>query len=101
MTHTLLVAPDGETFVTSDRPATIHAELGLAGLANRYCEASLPLSPSVLFRLWWGEGGFDTWDYCPTSARTVLEMNCRTVAYCNQWFICNRRDFDNRWIPEH
>jgi len=97
MTHTLLVAPDGETFVTSDRAATIHAELGFPGLGNRFCEASLPLSPRVLLRLWWG--GLSASGYSPTSPQIVLEMNRRTVACCDQWFICNRRNFDSRWIP--
>jgi hypothetical protein len=66
MTHTLLIAPPDESFVTSDRPALIHADLGFAGLANRHCEASLPLTPSVLLLLWWG--GIENSCYCPTDA---------------------------------
>jgi len=97
MTHTLLVAHDGEHFVTSDRPAVIHADRGSAGLANQLCEATLPLSPKVLLLLWWG--GQERSGYCPTDAATVLQMNQRTVAHCDQWFINPNRTFDPRWLP--
>ena len=97
MTHTLLIAPEGEHFITSDRPAVIHADVGPAGLANRLCEATLPISPKVLLLLWWG--GREKSGYCPTDAATVLSMNCRTIAYCDQWFINNQRTFDPQWLP--
>lgn len=96
MTHTLLVAPEGEHFITSDRPAVIHADFGPAGLANRLCEATLPLSPQVLLLLWWG--GRDRSGYCTTDADTVLAMNRRTVAHSDQWFINTTRSFDQRWL---
>ena len=97
MTHTLLVAPDGEHFVTSDRPATLHADIGPPGLANRQCEATLPLSPQVLLLLWWGDR--EQSGYSPTDAETVLTMNRRTVANCHRWFINSSRSFDPRWLP--
>jgi len=97
MTHTLLVAPDGEHFVTSDRPAVLHADIGPAGLANRLCEATLPLSPKVLLLLWWGDR--EKSGYCPADADMVLTMNRRTVAHCDQWFINSSRSFDLRWLP--
>ncbi len=90
MTHRILCAPKGESFLSSDRPAVISSSVGFAGLANRFCEAWLPLSPHMLLLL--THDGVDDSGYYDISNREVLSWNQRIVAHSAEWFISKRRD---------
>lgn len=96
MCHRILMAPPSMFFVTGDRPAQIWAPVGFQGIANRFCEATLPLSPSRLL--------FITWDplensgYCDISAEQVLAFNRRTIGASHEWFVSREERTDPRWF---
>jgi hypothetical protein len=92
MTHRIVRAPTGESFITSDRPALIWAPVGFVGLANRYCEVTLPLSPQALLLM--THEGVNASGYVDAQAADVLAWNRRTRAQCSEWFISERREAD-------
>lgn len=96
MTHWILRAPSGESFLTSDRPAVISALTGAPGLANPNALICLPLSPNILLHLTHDEAQFS--GYYNLEARDVLQWNQLIVSQCSQWFISNRSDVDSCWF---
>lgn len=96
MCHRILMTPPGEFFVTGDRPAQIWAPIGFQGIANRFCEATLPLSGSRLLLLTWSP--LEQSGYCPISAEQVLALNRRTIEGCHEWFVSRAEQTDPRWF---
>lgn len=96
MCHRILMAPPGEFFVTGDRPAQIWAPVGFQGIANRFCEATLPLSGSRLLLLTWSP--LEQSGYCPISTERLLEFNRRTIEGCHEWFVSRTEQTDPRWF---
>ena len=96
MCHRILMAPATTYFVTGDRPAQITAPVGFHGIANRFCEAALPLSPSRLLLITWDP--IEQSGYCPVSEDQVIGFNRRTIAGCHQWFVSRSPQTDPHWI---
>ncbi len=96
MCHRILMAPVDTFFVTSDRPAQIWVPLGFPGIANRYCEATLPLGPSRLLLLTWHT--LEQSGYCDIPPEQVLGFNRRTIDGSHQWFVSRHAQTDPRWF---
>ncbi len=90
MVHRIVQAPSGEAFITSDRPAIMWAPHGFQGLANPFCEATLPLSPHALLLLTHGDASQS--GYVDANTAQVLAFNLRTRLHCADWFISHRRN---------
>lgn len=96
MCHKVLMAPEGAAFITCDRPVQIWVPVGFAGIANRFCEITLPLSPTRMLYLTWSP--LELSGYCAVSTEEVVQMNRRTVLGCHEWIISNTRQTDPRWF---
>jgi hypothetical protein len=103
MSMAILIAVDGDHFITSDSPTVWFNPQAYKwppfyrspGLDQADIEVTLPLTPQHLMFL---SHRPNITGYRPTTEKVVEEFNRRTRAYCDQWFISWQGEIRSYWF---
>ena len=109
MRNTVLLAPDGHAFITSDAPVVWydpegHKRLPMyqsPALINETLEITIPLSPREMLMIVHSKpmaGGIKPIEYVHVTKDVVSALNRRTLFFADREVVVNRNLFEEQWI---